>query len=505
MRCVGNRIVKETNLFVLKNGIYNSVGGIVRLAVALALVPFLIRIIGTTEYGIWSLTFAIVGVSAVTEIGLSSAVTVFAARDLAENNHRAFSETLTISITASLFLGAAVAVSLMFGADAIVNLFPKIPTTDCKLVAKALRVGSVLVLARLPQQALIGLQQAFQRFGVLNAVLTLQSVMLGIAMVIVAAYGGGTFGFMIVQTVVAIAALFAHGVAVFRLLRQEHMCLHWNTSKTGQMFRFGLLNTISNVGGVLFTQCDRLIVGAFLDIRTLGVYAAITTITTQINAVSALPVQPLLGRVTHLWTHNKRPPGARDEIRHALQFNAALSFGIAASIVVLAPIIARGLFHGAVDAMTVQALRYASLIYAIYSLNALGYFILPAIGELTPHTVIQLLGGALSLLLIGLGGTHWGLLGAVVGNIGFVTTLLLTWLALKRLEINSRSVARWLRFPILWIIATVAAAILLPQKDAITYSLLVISSVALCWWTLQQFPMVPLAKWANLKINPARS
>ncbi len=469
----------------MKNGIYNSVGGIVRLAVALALVPLLIRIIGTTEYGVCSLAFAIVGVSAVTETGLSSSVTVFASRDLAESNRKALSQTLTISLAASILLAAIVGGVLWFGAETITSWFPKIPTDDQPLVTKALRIGSILILARLPQQVLIGVQQAFQRFGILNAVLTIQSLTLGIGMVAVAANGGTTIQFMIVQTTVTAATLLAHAVVTYRLLHEEHMRLNWSNRKVGEMLHFGALSTISNIGGVLFTQCDRLVVGAFLDTATLGIYAAITTITTQINTVSSLPVQPLLARVSHLSSKTKISANAKHEIQHTVQFNAVLAFGTAGGIFILAPLIARVIFHGNTDATIVTALRCAAIIYSVYSLNAPGYFILPAIGALAQHTMIQVVGGALSLLLIWIGATHWGLLGGVCGNVGFVTTLLLTALALTRLRIPISESLRWMLFPIIWMVATIVLALILPPTVAFECCLLVIACGVLCWWAVR--------------------
>jgi O-antigen/teichoic acid export membrane protein len=487
----------------LKNGFYNSVGGIVRLVVALALVPVLIRIIGPTQYGIWSLAFAIVAVSAVTEIGLSSVVTVFSSRDLVHDGGNALSETLTISLFASIALAIVAALVLWFGAETIASAFSKIPENERALVAKALRIGAILVIARMPQQVFVGIQQAFQRFGVLNAILTVQSVALGIAMVLVAVNGGGIISFMIVQTSVALGAMIAHGIASCRLLHQKHLQLNWSTNKGRQMLHFGVLSTISNLGGVLFTQCDRLIVAAFLDAPTLGVYAAITSITTQINAISALPVQPLLARVSHQWINKRPTPDTHQEIQHALQFNAVLAFGVGTAIFVLAPLIARIVFHGNFNEITVAGLRYASVIYSLYSLNATGYFILPAIGAMTQHTLIQVFGGALSLLLIWQGALHFGLIGAVTGNAGFITTLLLTSLALTRVGISVSQSIKWLSVPLTWMAITMLTALVIPQTLPAEGCLFLVSCIVMCCWAIQLIPTTMLPRWMKFRIHSA--
>lgn len=293
----------------------------------------------------------------------------------------------------------------------------------------------------------------------------------------------------------------AHALVGYRLLRDKCIRFSWSTNKGGQMLRFGLLTMTSSIGSVLFAQCDRLVVGAFLNTPTLGVYAAITTITTQINAISSLPVQPLLARVGHYWTHKTESVVARRELKHTTQFNAVLAFSVAAAVFIMAPLICTIVFHGNTNPTMIIALRCASVIYASYSLNATGYFILPTIGALTLHTAIQVAGGVFAVLLIWVGSLHWGLLGAVLGNAGYIITVALTVIALSRLKINTSEALRWIRFPLAWFVITIVSSIALPATITIECTILVVSMLILSYWTFTTYADL-IRQWRDRLSSP---
>jgi O-antigen/teichoic acid export membrane protein len=109
---------------LLKNGFYNTVGGILRIGLGIITIPLLIRQLGVEEYGLWTLASAVIGVVTLAEAGLSTATTVFVAQDLGEEDVDGLSQTLTVTVTMMLMMATLAAVSLWFGADLLTNLFP---------------------------------------------------------------------------------------------------------------------------------------------------------------------------------------------------------------------------------------------------------------------------------------------------------------------------------------------------------------------------------------------
>ena len=236
---------------------------------------------------------------------------------------------------------------------------------------------------------------------------------------------------------------------------------------------------LASLGGVLFSQVDRLIVGSMLGSKELGIYAAITNITSQINVLSALPVQPL---VPYLARHDLDRTTLQKRIKSALQLNAVVALGLGAILYSFAPLILNILLDKTFSADLIVPFRIATAIYALYSVNAVGYYTLFAIGEVSICMKIQLLSGVFSLLLIYLGVSNFGVIGAVTGNIGYLGVWFLTIAAMNRIKIDLNLWSKWIGFPIMWFIIILISGILVGRNSFASILIFVIQSAILVHW-----------------------
>lgn len=285
---------------MLKNGFYNVIAGILRLGITLATIPILIRLIGLKEYGLWSLVYAIIGVVALAEAGLSMATTVFVSRDLARSDTESLSETLTVTVSTMLLLATLAASALCIKAQAIASIFPALEDAQRQQLIQSMGSVAVLVWVRLVQQTLVGIEQAYQRYDWLNALNTIQVLISTLGMFGVVWLGGRTVALVEWQAVVAVLGLFIHIWIIYHLIHPLKLRLIWSPQKGFLIAKYSLLTWLSTLGGTIFSRGDRLIVGAILGSTSLGLYAAITDITNSINLISALPVQPIIPTLSRL-------------------------------------------------------------------------------------------------------------------------------------------------------------------------------------------------------------
>jgi O-antigen/teichoic acid export membrane protein len=481
---------------VLKNGFYNAVGAIIRGGVALLTIPLLIRAIGLEEYGLWTLVSAVVGLVGLAEAGLSVSTTVFLSRDLASDDATDISQTLTVAMVAMLLLATFAALLLWLGADTLVGFFPNLTEASRSVAAKACRIGGLVVWARLLQQVLVAVEQAHQRYGVMNIVNTVQATLSSLGLLVVAWLGGRTVEMMQWQAVTSAGILIAHVVVGFLLLRHLNLRPTWNSRKSLAIGRYSLLTWIGSLGGVLFGQCDRLIVGGLLGTSTLGVYAAITNVTGQINGLSAVPVQPLLPILSNLIAKGGiNQPILQQRVRQSFQLNASVALGMGGTLLTLAPFVLRILLPGAIPDEYVLAFRLATIIYTLYSLNAVGYYILFSVNAVKAFMVIQLGSGILSLLMIAAGASVFGLLGASVGNAGYLGTWLFALYGMKKINIAKPVWASWLVFPVTWFFVVVAVSPVIPDKSILEiFALALQSAVLLGWFVTTQRPEFQLLR-----------
>lgn len=467
---------------MLKNGVYNVVGAVLRLGLGLLTIPLLIHLIGIEEYGLWMLVSTAVSLVSLAETGLSVSTTVFLSRDLANKDAEGMSQTLTVTFSAMLLLATLAALGLWVSAGAIADLFPNLGMAQRGAAVQALQIGGLVVWARLIQQILIGVEQAYQRYGLMNVLMTLQSVLISLGLLGVVGLGWRTVELMQWQAVASFAVLLAHAALSWLLVRHMQPRLAWNSVKGIKVVRYSLMTWAALLGGALFSHVDRLIVGAMLGTRLLGIYVAITSVTSQINSFSALPVQPLLPTLSNQVVKSGSQSLIVQQVKQALEINTIVALGTGSILFTLAPFVMQVIVSDAITDANILAFRIAALIYTLYSLNAVGYYILFGVNATKICMVIQLLSGFTSLLLIGIGSSISGLLGAIVGNAGYLGVWGLTYWGMKQLGIPLSLWVKWLYFPIIWFILVIILNVLIADQIIFKVVLAAIQSAIIIGW-----------------------
>jgi O-antigen/teichoic acid export membrane protein len=220
---------------------------------------------------------------------------------------------------------------------------------------------------------------------------------------------------------------------------------------------------LTTLGSALFSQCDRLIVGSILDTRILGIYAAITSITAQINTFSSLPIQPLLPRLSQLIAkQNSEPSQLKEQVKQALLVNGIVALGLGGTLLTLAPFIIKIIIPTGANNEYLFAFRLATIIYSLYSMNGVGYYILFSINAVNISLIIQLFSGGFSLLFIGFASYFFGLTGAIIGNAGYLIVWLLNIRAMRKLNIPSIVWIKWIKFLLVWFLIVSIISLVFP-------------------------------------------
>jgi O-antigen/teichoic acid export membrane protein len=236
---------------------------------------------------------------------------------------------------------------------------------------------------------------------------------------------------------------------VTRLFLDHKLHFAWSGSKARQIFRYSLATWTATLGSAAFSQCDRLIVGGMLGAPILGVYSAITGITSKINSFSGTAVQPLVPWLSRDVAMNA---SAEARIRQAVHLNAIIAIWSGIFLYVMADWVMRIVIPGGGGSREILGLQIAAVIYALYSLNAPGHFILFAVGRPQTNAVVTMSGALVSLALIFVGARYFGLLGAVAGNAGYLLLFVLTTSGLRKVRIPLLHYVTWIAFPLMGLV-----------------------------------------------------
>jgi O-antigen/teichoic acid export membrane protein len=485
---------------MLKNGIYITLSNVIRAAMGIITIPLLIKTLGIEEYGLWALVYSTVALVFTIEGGVSLAATFFLTRDL--NQPSQLSPTFSAIAVATLLL-AVFAIGITYGgAPYLVNFFSALSPVQAQQAQQAIQWGSLAVGARLLQQVPIGLLQATQQYGIFSLLNLLLAILTTLALVPIALAGGRTLSLMEFFALANVLVLVCYLVVMVRWLRVQNLRFQWQGSRFREFLQYSCFTWLSSLGSLLFQRGDRLIVGKVLDIKTLGIYAAITDITVQINNLSAFPVQPLLPAIGNLWQppHTDRV-ALQQVIRQGTQTNALVAVSLGAMLFYVAPQLFSSVTTRLPTAEELLCFRIAIVGYTIYSLNAVAYFALFATGAARILSIIQLSVGSFALFCIFLGVTYSGLLGAAIGNLGYIAITLLTVVSFRQMQIPFQSWLKWLKFPSIWFSLAVALCILLEGALWWQYLLLVLQlGILVVWFAVARpLPLQKLQKFVRLR------
>jgi O-antigen/teichoic acid export membrane protein len=153
---------------MVKNGIYNTLGALIRAITGLATTPILSRLMGLEEYGVWALISSILAFLSVVESGLSNTITVFLSKDLNDQDDLKVSQDITICLGLMLVLAVLASSFLYLTAESVITLFPRLNLAQKENTTLALQIGSFAILFQLLQQVFIGVEQAYQEYRLLS-------------------------------------------------------------------------------------------------------------------------------------------------------------------------------------------------------------------------------------------------------------------------------------------------------------------------------------------------
>ena len=439
--------------------------------------PLLIRLLGVEEFGLWSLLYCVLSIAGLAEAGLAVTTTVFLARDLAKEDQREVAQTLSICGGGVVLLAIVSGFGLGYGASLVFTSFPALSEDQKACGVRALHFGALVVAAQMVQQFLVGVAQAYGQYRMVGVFTGIQAIVSNVGLVAVAGLGEGVVSLMVWQSLTCLVMLGFYAGGSYRLVKGLGIRPQWSSAKAVAVGTYGMKVTLVSLGGALFSRCDGLIVGALLGTSVLGTYAAIMSMAGVINVLSGLAVQPLLPELGRLMARNDTSPSViRDLLRQAMRNNAYLALGLGGCLFIIAPT-ALTIMIPTADSEAFEAFRIAIVIYALYSVNAAGYYVLFSINAVGISSSIHLAAGGVTLLLIASLAPTWGLQGAVLGNVGYELVWLLTFVGMRKLTLPMTVWMMWLGVPGAWFAIVILASVAAPHHGAWRGSVLLVSAV----------------------------
>jgi len=428
-------------------------------AIGLLLLPFNVRHLGPSAYGLWMLTASMTTYFSVLDLGFGGSIVRFVAHYRARRDARGLNEIASTLAGIFLVTGAAAYAIFLLLASGIGHVVHD-PGEQATARALLLIVG-VYVSLGFPFSIFGGIINGFQRYDVNNVVGICSSAVVALVNVVMLAAGFNLVQLVAATTAVRIltyAAYRSNAYRVFPALSLRPSLFQW--SRVRELTGFSIYVSIIDWSNKLNYSIDAIIIGAFLSTAAVTLWTVpqrlaevLQRLTNQLNGV-LLPVVVDSDA-------GQKPERLRAILIEGTRLSLASVAPLAAAMVLLA----RPLIHAWVGPEFDASIAVAQLLIGVVAIrvgSATATTLLKGAGQ---HRLLAFsnLGAALANVALSLFWIRrYGLIGQAFGTlvpIAFVSIFVLWPAACRRVGVSVGSAFRTAVWPTLWPIAVMTLVI----------------------------------------------
>jgi len=270
---------------ISRNAIANLLGGLLPAIVMLVTMPFIVRQLGTADYGLLIMVMAISGYFALVDINVTAGSVKFVAAHHAREDSTRTAQVISFGLGFYLGIGLLGGIAIFAGAPVLVGWLMKLPANKVPEAVLILQIAAVGFLFGQLQAYLNSIPQALQRFDITARLEAGFGMGLPLATVALLMAGGSLVQVVIVRVV-------ASGIhALLLALASRHLMpdfrFAWPGMATSKdVLIFSSYSFLSRVAATTHAHADKLIVGASMGMTALAYYSVAGQIVGRITGMT---------------------------------------------------------------------------------------------------------------------------------------------------------------------------------------------------------------------------
>jgi O-antigen/teichoic acid export membrane protein len=431
----------------LTNAAYGVVDYIAYPFGMLLVAPIVLHRLGAAEYGLWMIATAVVSVGGIVASGFCDANIQRVARLRGDGRSEATADTVRSILGINLVLGLTLGVLVWLAAPSAalrIAAARQLPLQECVV---SLRIASALILVRAVESVAVSTQRAYERYRA-TVEISAVSRLLTLACAAVLALSGLRAVSILIAT--GVFLLLASGLQ-FRKLGQllEGYSL-WPTfhpEATRALLKYGAFVWLQALGGVIFAQFDRILLGVSLGAESVAPYSLCVQFTQPVCGLAGSGLNFLFpylsGRIGSISNAD-----LRKTLLKAALCNFAIVAACSAVLLIAGDRIIRIWAGAAVARSAAPILPLILLGSAFTGLSVTGIYALQALGLFRTTSFIGL-GSRVAMLPVMIYMLHhMGLYGLAISRACLGSVALLVYLPLvRRLAAGAPNTASPMAFP----------------------------------------------------------
>lgn len=289
--------------------------------IGLLLTPFMIRHLGDSEYGLYTLIGSLIGSISVLDFGLNNTIVRFVARYRAKNDRAAednFLGTVMLIYAVISAIIIALGIGLYFNLDTV---FEKLTPDE---LSKAKVMFTILIFnlsITLPGGAFTAICSAYEHFVYPRALNIVKYCVRSVMVVALLLYGGDAISIVILDTVVNVIVISMNAYYVFRILKARFRLNSFEITLVKEIFTYSVWIFVFAMVGQFQWRMGQLILGKTTGATAVAIYGVGILLGTYYGAFSTAISGVFLPRATKMTVHEAKPGELTDMMTRIGRFS----------------------------------------------------------------------------------------------------------------------------------------------------------------------------------------
>ncbi len=271
----------------------------------IVMTPFMIRTLGDSEYGLYTLIGSTVGYISVMDFGLNNTIVRFVAKYRALNDRRGEENFLAVSMLIYAVISTAV---LLLGIGLYFNLdlaFDKALTAAEMEKARIMFIILIFNVAiTLPGGAFAAICSGYEHFVWPRALNIIKYVVRSAMVVGLLLMGGDAIGLVVLDTVMNLLVIALNGYYVLRRIKVRFKLHHYDTGLVRTIFSYSVWIFVFAMVGQFQWKGGQVILGSIAGTTAVAIYGVGILLGTYYGAFSTAVSGVFLPRATKMTVAN---------------------------------------------------------------------------------------------------------------------------------------------------------------------------------------------------------
>lgn len=247
---------------------------ILTVIISLIYTPIMIKALGQTEYGVYSLMAAFVGYLTILDMGLGNAIVRYIARTRATNDRDEESKLSGMFFVLFTILGSIVVIVGVIMYYQIDLLFGNTLEAEELKLAKQMAVILILNFAiSFPLSVFGALIQAHERFVFIKLIAIVRSVVIPLVTVPLLFMGQGSIMLVTISSLVNIACLLLNVVYCFKNLGIKIKFGYFDKKKLREILIYSSFIFLNAIMDKIYWSTDQIVLGSVTGANQVAIYA----------------------------------------------------------------------------------------------------------------------------------------------------------------------------------------------------------------------------------------